>query len=39
VSVAAIRLDSVLPLFVEDARVVLNRLQVEARCERASVHR
>jgi hypothetical protein len=31
VSVAAMRLESVLPLFVEDARVVLNRLQAEAR--------
>jgi hypothetical protein len=38
VSVAAMRLDSVLPLFVEDARVVLNRLQAETRCERANVH-
>jgi hypothetical protein len=37
VSVAAMRLESVLPLFVEDARVVLNRLQAEARRVRRAV--
>ncbi len=36
VSVAAMRLESVLPLFVEDARVVLSRLQAQARRARGT---
>ncbi len=36
VSVVAMRLESVLPLFVEDARVVLSRLQGQARRARGN---